>query len=725
MEPLTTRHRPKTLDEFFGNESVVDILKKIFEQPIGRPQVYLFTGPTGCGKTSMARIIIRKLNNIQGSIKSHLDIKEYNAANTRGIDFVRDIINRSGYTPWEHGKYRISIFDEAHGLTSDAQEAFLKLLEEPPPRNILIFCTTKPETLDSTFTGRCKHFELALLSPDEITALLENIIEKEQAELPKDVLEEIAEKSKGEPRKALLLLDDKLPKKEIKEEIEKKVVVKEIENAVDESTVKKEEPKRYMKSLYNQTFLLQDRKDIEDFKCLISRDVFHTPFNQRDLDKLRSKEVVILQNRNDEGREWVEGIYKGVKEISETVKIIEPWGDFVTFGDMVKSYFPNGYDLPKSSSSKLDREYMKAALKKQTFRSCFYSAMEDPDNLEYLSLLTTPEQSFNTGAEIKELDIPEPELLLDPWLMEGNLTLLAAKPGVGKTLFTMEIAEAIAAGRDAFGGLWTTKKAVPVLYVDGEMHPYDIQSRVRDQDINQTIFFSKMFYDSENWPIEFNLLNEPIRDFLAEQAQENGIKLIVLDNLYSLLVGVDHRFDTQWSPINQWLLGFRKLGIAVIFIHHTTKQGKQFGNALRTANLDYSFELEEYLAPDIDSENSAAFTITIDKHRRPVTKIKGNAFVFQDNEWQIREVGEKGSQGVIHTQAEDKRRDIARMLVEGVLGTDIAKEIGVTPPYVSQMKTKLIKDGYLTEIEDGKNESYEFTKDGQDWFDEGEDRLIN
>ena len=715
MEPLIIRYRPKTLDEFLGNEKVVDSLKPILRQPKGRPQAYLFTGPTGVGKTTLARIMARKLNNIQGPIDSISGVKEFNGASNRGIETIRKIIRTSMYAAMK-GDYRIIVFDEAHGLTPDAQEAFLKPLEEPPPHIICIFCTTDPGKLITTLKGRLKHYVLSPLSTDDVIALLKKVNDKEKGGLSQDVLEGIAEESKGEPRKALMLLDEQLPEKEIIEE--EQLHEKEIK-----IQPKKEEPKRYMKSLHGLTFLLKDKRDIEDFKFLISSDVFPTPYNERAFNKLRNKNIVILQDRNDQGREWAEGIYADVKDISKTVKIIEPWGDAVTFGDMVRRNFPNGYDLPKPEGFKIDREYMSASLMKQTFRNCFYSAIEDPDNLEYASLLTVPEQSFRTGAEFKALDIPEPKLLLDPWLMEGNLTLLAAKPGVGKTLFTMEIAEAVASGKDAFDGLWTTERPVPVLYVDGEMHPYDIQNRIMDQDIEHTVFFSKMLYDAENWPIEFNLLNEPIRDFLTEQVQEQEIKLIVLDNLYSLLTGVDHRFDTHWSPINQWLLNFRKLGVAVILIHHSTKQGKQFGNALRTANLDYSFELEEYETEDIDPENSAAFTINIDKHRRPVTKIKGNAFIFQDNEWQIRETGESRSGSAIHAEAEDKRRKIASLLVEGLMGKEIAEKIGVTAPHVTQTKNKLVKEEYLTEIEDGKKKKYEFTEDGQAWFDQGQDQI--
>lgn len=586
METLINRYRPKTLDEFLGNDGVVNSLKRIFKQPKGRPQAYLFTGPTGCGKTTMARIIARKLNNIQGPISMAMDVEEYNSSGDRGINVVRDLVSNSSYAPFS-GKYRIFILDEAGGLTSEAQEAFLKPTEEPPAHIIYIFCTTEPEKLNDTLKGRLRHYELSSLSTDNVIALLKKVSEKENAGLSQDALEEIAEASEGEPRKALMLLEELLPIREIIEEEES--TTKEIKKQPE-----KEEPKKYRKQFRNLTFLIQDKKDIEGFKILISSDVFSTPYNQRDFDKLKNKDIVILQNKNNEGREWAERIYNKFEEVAKTIKVIEPWGDAITFGDMVRSYFPDGYELPKHSDSKIDRKYMNAGLKQTSFRTFFNLLVEDPERLEFPSLITVPEQPFMTGEEIKESDIQKPKLLLEPWLMEGSLTLLAAKPGVGKTLFAMEIAKACASGKNAFGGLWPALNAVAVLYVDGEMHPYDLKSRIKDQEANQPVFFSKMLYDTENWPIEFNLLHEPIRDFLTEQVQEQGIKLIVLDNLYSLVTGVDHRFDTKWSPINQWLLKFRKLGVAVILIHHSTKQGGQFGNALRTANFDYSFELNEY-----------------------------------------------------------------------------------------------------------------------------------
>jgi energy-coupling factor transporter ATP-binding protein EcfA2 len=691
--PLTVKDyemKPETLEQFVGNEEVIQRLKSTLEQTKDRPQVYLITGPSGCGKTTLARIMARKLNNIQGPLDSsfYTGLWEYNARTRGGLRSIKHLIDGSSRQRFsEKVKYPIFIFEEVQSFDNEIQKNLLKHFEEfqnyitmivkrnkkAAELRFYILCTPEPDKLMEPLKKMCATFELSTVSLDET-------------------------KEEGESIS--------------------------------------QEAKDYMRPKGNFAFIINSEKSLEAFQNLVSSRVltFSTYRGRRkisgadaeDLEQFRNRDIVILQTKNDGGRKWAEKVYREVRGIAKTTKVIEPWGDCETFGDMVKDYFPDGYDIPKPPDDKRKgkwsewpeavREYMSMSLAKQLFRNCFYSHVEDPDSLDFPSLLISPDKPFLSGSGFRDADIPEPELLLSPWLRAGNITLISSKPGVGKTFFNVEIAEACAAGKDAFNGLWTTDKAVPALYVDGEMHPYDIKSRAISQRIFHTIFLSRMVYDTKNWGINFNLVDERFRHFLTEQIKKYGFRLVVLDNLYSLAVGIDHRFDNKdWASINQWMLELRSMGVAVIVVHHTTKSGDSaYGNALRDANYDSTFVLEKIGA---HSENAAMFTIKIGKKRALVSNIAGNAFIFQDGEWEVREVDESGNMGLRKTQAEDKRRKIAKMLVEGVMGKDIAEKVNVKPSYITQTKTNLINRGYLIEVEKDNKTRVIFTEEGQAWYD--------
>jgi len=196
--PFHIKYRPKSFDEFFGNESTVKSLKGLLERE-DRPHTYLFTGPSGTGKTTLARIIAKEL----GCHDS--EFFELNAANTRGIETVRDVIDTSLYVPLV-GKCKVYLFDEVHGLTPVAQEALFKLAEEPPRYVYLIFCTTNPEKLEVPLKRRCQAFPLNPLDEDTIKAHIVRVLDQEGAELPPEIFQLLIKASDGITRTALLLL---------------------------------------------------------------------------------------------------------------------------------------------------------------------------------------------------------------------------------------------------------------------------------------------------------------------------------------------------------------------------------------------------------------------------------------------------------------------------------------------------------------------------------------
>lgn len=198
--PLHLKYRPGILDEFFGNENMIVSLRSVLERDQGRPHSFLFTGPSGCGKTTLARIVKKELH------CSDNDFYEYNVANVRGIDTIREMIINCSYSPFS-GDCRIYLLDESHKLTNDAQNALLKLLEDTPPHVYIILCSTDPDKLLKTIRTRCTTFQVSFLSKPKTISLLKTICEKEKVVIPQKAIEKIANVCNGSPRQALVMLD--------------------------------------------------------------------------------------------------------------------------------------------------------------------------------------------------------------------------------------------------------------------------------------------------------------------------------------------------------------------------------------------------------------------------------------------------------------------------------------------------------------------------------------
>jgi len=199
--PLQHLFRPKTFDEFYGNSALKDSLLSVLNRKDDIPKSYLFTGPSGCGKTTLGYLVRDYLG------ISKENFYEYDTANTRGIDTIRQIIESSTYLALGEGK-KMYLFDECHALTLDAKRAMLKLLEDPPDHVYLILCTTDPGKLDTVVKRRCFPGEVKALHLQSMKVFLNKILKAEEfPDFPASVIDQIAENCEGSPGVALNILD--------------------------------------------------------------------------------------------------------------------------------------------------------------------------------------------------------------------------------------------------------------------------------------------------------------------------------------------------------------------------------------------------------------------------------------------------------------------------------------------------------------------------------------
>ena len=199
---LYNKYRPTDFESIFGNLQTIESISNMISKP-NPPHTYLLTGETGCGKTTVGRIIANKLGCIGN------DLREINTADMRGIDQVRDIIKQAQYRPIE-GPCMVWLIDECHKLTKDAQNAFLKLLEDTPSHVYFILCTTDPKDLLSTIKGRCSTFNMNPLGDREMLLLLRKIVIGEGENLEREIYNQIVQDSLGHPRNAIQVLEQVL-----------------------------------------------------------------------------------------------------------------------------------------------------------------------------------------------------------------------------------------------------------------------------------------------------------------------------------------------------------------------------------------------------------------------------------------------------------------------------------------------------------------------------------
>ncbi len=217
---IARKYRPQTFDDVVGQRVVTETLKNAI-QTDRVAHGYIFSGARGVGKTTTARILAKALNCAKGptiapdgtcascleiAAGNSVDVQEIDAASNRGIDEIRELREAVRYLP-ARDRYKIFIIDEAHMLTTEAFNALLKTLEEPPPRSLFIMATTEAHKLPSTIQSRCQHFAFRLLDYSEIYDRLRAVIAEEKVEADEGAISTLAQAAEGSVRDALSLLD--------------------------------------------------------------------------------------------------------------------------------------------------------------------------------------------------------------------------------------------------------------------------------------------------------------------------------------------------------------------------------------------------------------------------------------------------------------------------------------------------------------------------------------
>ena len=221
-EPLHHKYRPQTFAELVGQEAIAQTLTSAILQERIAP-AYLFTGPRGTGKTSSARIFAKSLNCISTGVPtptpcgkcnvcqeiargSTLDVIEIDAASNTGVDNIRDLIERAQFAPVQC-RYKVYVIDEVHMLSTQAFNALLKTLEEPPDRVVFVLATTDPQRVLQTIISRCQKFDFRRIPLDSMTEHLHKIAKLENINIASDAVKMVAQIAQGGLRDAESLLD--------------------------------------------------------------------------------------------------------------------------------------------------------------------------------------------------------------------------------------------------------------------------------------------------------------------------------------------------------------------------------------------------------------------------------------------------------------------------------------------------------------------------------------
>lgn len=295
------------------------------------------------------------------------------------------------------------------------------------------------------------------------------------------------------------------------------------------------------------------------------------------------------------------------------------------------------------------------------------------------------------SATFCKTDFPGKRYYLGHIIGEQQIILIPGWRGTGKTWFCLSLGDAMTRGLSF--GPWAAGESVPVMYIDGELPPGDLQERIFQLNPRQEREHPLYLYNdclmSSKGVKRASLLDEVWRHDLKDALIGLGVKVVFFDNISSLTPGIDENAKQAWDPVNQWLLELRFSGITSALPHHTAKNGTQRGTSGREDNVDMSIILKH--PPDYTPDRGCDFVVSFSKARVPgkyLSELAEVRFTLGVNAGGFPEWTWANAQSVLKDQ-------IIAMLQDGYKQSEIASICGCDKGYVSRVKTAAIKAGFL------------------------------
>lgn len=385
-------------------------------------------------------------------------------------------------------------------------------------------------------------------------------------------------------------------------------------------------------------------------------------------DYLKGKDVVLVPDNDNEGREHMAQVGAALKGIAKSIKWLD-LPDLPSKGDV--SDFVATFSSREEAAERL-------------------AVMIEGAKLYDAPVKRTIEDAVIDAGDYARIDLPPKRKILEI-ISEQEIILISGWRGTGKTWLGLSIVDAITRG-GSFGP-WAVVNSVPCLYLDGEMAATDIRARLNllnpDPQRKAPLYVYSDSYANHLGLPKANLVSGEWRDTMKRILKTRKVKLWIIDNIASLAGGLDENSKKDWDPVNAWLLDLRFSGITTILLHHTNKAGGQRGTSGREDNIDMSVSLKQ--PPDYTPESGACFVLSFSKSRLT----QDDLHLLQEMKFQLtlndpgRVVWKWGSMKA------EVRNEVLTMIDNGDSYREIADTLSISVGLVAKIKKQAIRDGKM------------------------------